>query len=108
MAKRKKLNKRVVVLLSVMGGILAVGVLAAVSARLPKDPTALAAKAEEGYRFVEWTGDVDKISDVGAAITTITMYDNYEITANFEEDSPFPSPTGGVLHCHRSLRNSDR
>ena len=46
MAKRKKLNKRVVVLLSVMGGILAVGVLAAVIARLPKDPTALAAKAE--------------------------------------------------------------
>ena len=57
----------------------------------------LLAEAEEGYRFVEWTGDVDKISDVGAAITTITMYDNYEITANFEEDSPFPSPTGGCF-----------
>ncbi len=36
-----------------------------------------------GYRFVEWTGDVGTIADVNAATTTITMNDNYSITANF-------------------------
>jgi hypothetical protein len=38
-----------------------------------------------GYHFVNWTGDVDTIADVNAASTTITMNDNYEIVANFEE-----------------------
>jgi len=46
MAKRKKLNKRVVIFLIVLGGIFAVGVLAVIISRLPKDPTALAAKAQ--------------------------------------------------------------
>jgi uncharacterized repeat protein (TIGR02543 family) len=44
----------------------------------------LSAEAEEGYDFVNWTGDVDTIGNVNAAITTITMDDNYSITANFE------------------------
>jgi len=39
-------------------------------------------------RFVEWTGDVDTIADVNAATTNITMYDDYSITANFEEILP--------------------
>ena len=52
----------------------------------------LVAKAEEGYLFVNWTGDVDTIADVDAAETTITMDDDYEITANFEEISPPPPP----------------
>jgi len=43
----------------------------------------LIAEAEEGYRFVEWTGDVGTIADVYAATTTITMNGNYSITANF-------------------------
>ncbi|MGB6873625.1 MAG: C1 family peptidase [Dehalococcoidia bacterium] len=43
----------------------------------------LMAKAEQGYRFVNWTGDVDEIADVDAAATTITMDDDYAITANF-------------------------
>jgi hypothetical protein len=43
----------------------------------------LVAEAEEGYRFVNWTGDVDTIADVENAITTITMNDDYSITANF-------------------------
>ena len=38
-----------------------------------------------GYRFVDWTGDVDTIADINAASTTITMNGNYEIIANFEE-----------------------
>jgi len=45
----------------------------------------LVAVAEEGYRFVNWTGDVDDIADVNDATTTITMNDSYSITANFEE-----------------------
>jgi len=50
----------------------------------------LVAEAEEGYRFVEWTGDVGTIADVYAATTTITMNGDYSITANFEELPPSP------------------
>jgi hypothetical protein len=46
------------------------------------------AEAGEGYYFVNWTGDVDTIGNVNAAITTITMQDDYEITANFEQIPP--------------------
>jgi hypothetical protein len=44
----------------------------------------LVAQPEEGYRFVEWTGDVASIGDVQAAETTITMSDTYSITAEFD------------------------
>jgi preprotein translocase subunit YajC len=54
---------------------------------------ALAATPDTGYQFVNWTGDVDTIADVDAAATNITMDDNYEITANFEEVSPQPPPS---------------
>jgi hypothetical protein len=43
----------------------------------------LVAEAEEGYQFVEWTGNVSTISDVNAAATNITMNGDYSITANF-------------------------
>ena len=43
----------------------------------------LLAEAEDGYEFVNWTGDADTIDDVNSASTTITMNDNYSITANF-------------------------
>jgi hypothetical protein len=43
----------------------------------------LAAEAEEGYRFVNWTGDVDTIDNVDEASTTLIMNDHYSITANF-------------------------
>jgi len=46
----------------------------------------LVAEAEEGYRFVEWTGDVGIIANVNAAIATITMNGDYSITANFEQE----------------------
>ena len=46
------------------------------------------AKAEEDYRFVEWTGDVDTIADVYAAETTVTMNGDCSIIANFEEVPP--------------------
>jgi hypothetical protein len=41
------------------------------------------AEAEEGYRFVNWTGDVDDIANVGDATNTITVDGDCTITANF-------------------------
>ena len=35
------------------------------------------------YQFVDWTGDVATVADVYAASTTITMYDDCSIKANF-------------------------
>ena len=61
----------------------------------------LVAEAEEGYRFVDWTGDVETIGDVNAASTTITMNGNYFITANFEEFITVectPMIAAGCLH----------
>jgi hypothetical protein len=43
----------------------------------------LVAEADEGYRFVEWTGDVGAILRVDSASTAITMRDSYSITARF-------------------------
>ena len=58
----------------------------------------LVAEAEEGYRFVNWTGDVGAIANVDAASTTITMNDNYSITANFGEKPSTNWPLiGGVI-----------
>ena len=44
----------------------------------------LNATADSYWRFVEWSGDVDTVADVHDASTTITMYDDYFVTANFE------------------------
>jgi hypothetical protein len=41
------------------------------------------AEAEEGYKFLNWTGDIEIIANVTAASTTITINDDYSITANF-------------------------
>jgi len=66
-------------------------------------PVNLAAKADEGYQFINWTGDVNTISDVNAATTTITMNGDYSITANFEQIPPeqltltISSTTGGSV-----------
>lgn len=43
----------------------------------------LVAQADEGYHFVGWTGDVDAVGNVHATVTTITMEDDYSVTANF-------------------------
>ena len=45
----------------------------------------LVAEAEEGYCFVDWTGDVSTIADVKDATTTITVNGGYSITTNFAE-----------------------
>jgi hypothetical protein len=48
----------------------------------------LAAEAEKGYHFVNWSGDVDTIADVTTAQTTITIDGSYSIMANFERIQP--------------------
>jgi len=59
----------------------------------------LIAEAEEGYRFVEWTGDVGTIADVYAAETDITMNGDYSITAEFvrQYDLAVSSTEGGLV-----------
>ena len=54
----------------------------------PKMVVNLVAELEEGYRFVNWTGDVDTIVGVNAAATNITMDGDYSITTSFEEIPP--------------------
>jgi hypothetical protein len=45
----------------------------------------LVAVPEEGYYFVNWSGDVGAVVDVFAATTTVTMNSDYSIIANFVE-----------------------
>ena len=40
------------------------------------------------YEFVNWTGDVATVADVYAASTTITVYDDCSIRANFMSTGP--------------------
>jgi len=48
----------------------------------------LVAEAEPDYHFVNWTGDVGTVANVNVATTTITINDNYGISANFEPVEP--------------------
>jgi len=49
----------------------------------------LVATPDSGYRFVNWSGDVEAIVDVNAPSTIITsMQGNYVIRANFEQIPP--------------------
>jgi len=48
----------------------------------------LVAEPEEGYTFVNWTGDVATIANVEDATTTITVNGAYSITANFAQIAP--------------------
>jgi uncharacterized repeat protein (TIGR02543 family) len=50
----------------------------------------LVASPDTGYKFVNWSGDVDTIADVHDASTTITMEDWYYIIANFETEEMPP------------------
>jgi uncharacterized protein YkwD len=51
----------------------------------------LLAEPEEGYQFVDWTGNVGTVANVTAASTTVTTNDRYSIRANFSEDPSSPS-----------------
>ncbi|MCK5181671.1 MAG: hypothetical protein KAQ73_03940, partial [Dehalococcoidia bacterium] len=62
----------------------------------PGESVDLVAEAEEGYRFVEWTGDVGSIGDADAAMTYIIMTSNYSITADFVPKCTPMVAAGGV------------
>jgi hypothetical protein len=53
----------------------------------------LVAVPDTHYHFMEWTGNISTIGNSTAAATTITMYDSYSITANFELDEGWYSLT---------------
>ena len=57
----------------------------------------LAAEADEGFNFLNWTGDTGLIGNVTAASTAISMEADCEITANFIEASGYPDNTGPGL-----------
>jgi len=67
----------------------------------------LVASPSAGYRFVNWSGDVDTIADVHDASTTITMDDWYLITANFEaEAEEIPPPVYPTVTTQAATTNS--
>lgn len=51
----------------------------------------LVSEAHEHYRFVEWSGDVDRVGNVYDAATNITMDGSYAISAIFEVEEGFYS-----------------
>ena len=59
----------------------------------------LVAISDPGYRFAEWTGDVDGIDDVTSSTITITMNRARSITAKFiaQYDLAMGSTVGGEL-----------
>jgi len=44
----------------------------------------LVAEPAEGFRFLEWTGDVWTVVDTTVAVTSIVMHGDYEIQARFD------------------------
>ena len=64
----------------------------------PGTEVSLVVEAENGYRFTNWSGDVNTIASVNAAATNITMNSSYSITANFKEKPPVNwTLLGGII-----------
>ena len=57
----------------------------------------LVATPGAGYRFVNWTGDVETIANVETATTTIAMEGDYHMTADFEKQYT-PMVAAGWVH----------
>ena len=49
----------------------------------------LVAEAEEGYCFIDWTGDTDTVANVSVAMTTIIMNADYSVAATFREEEEY-------------------
>jgi len=59
----------------------------------------LVAEAWEGYKFLNWTGEVNTIGDVDATATTVSMEGNYTVTASFLEAHLYLDQIGpGLWH----------
>ena len=57
----------------------------------------LVAQPEEGHEFVNWTRYVGTVADRNSASTTITIHDNYYVTANFAEIPSEEIPSTGCF-----------
>jgi hypothetical protein len=68
----------------------------------------LVAEAYEGHEFAEWSGEVGTIADVNAANTTITMSDDYAITANFIAQSVLIISSAGnfMAQCELTISST--
>ena len=42
----------------------------------------------KGFQFVSWSGDVEEVADVKAASSTIALFTDASITANFASNRP--------------------
>jgi hypothetical protein len=57
----------------------------------------LVAQPQNGYRFINWTGDVDTIADINSATTTMAVNSDYSITASFAAEVE-PMVAAGAGH----------
>jgi len=55
----------------------------------------LVAEPDEGYHFVNWTGDVGTVANISSASSTITMDDDCSIAANFARGPAIPLKNPG-------------
>jgi hypothetical protein len=75
----------------------------------------LMARANNGYQFASWSGDVDTVADVGSATTTIIMDSSYSVTADFQATSSpcctataaFGTPMAEELGILRQFRDEE-
>ena len=56
----------------------------------------LTATAPDGYRFVDWTGDVGTVADVNSASTVVSMTGAFSVTASYRLTTEIRNDRDGV------------